>query len=727
MPLQHDLEQLHAAWQCCLERRWRLPLWLQMCASQTANVMQQQLPALLRQLFLSRPSHNVELCWLGADTTHYSDCVATLDAHWQCTQLQGQARQRVLGRECDVLIVDTSAGIDWDLVAASCGTLKAGGLWLLITTTDFQRQPNPLAKKVLSWPTDAQHHIGFFQSFLYQQLQQCPLWQWTVTAEQHRVIANQAWQDWQQSPIQLPTQAALAPLPLQQSLKLQPCHQDQHAAIAAIIRVVTGHRRRPLVLTAHRGRGKSASLGMAAALLQQAGKQHILVTAPNPAAAEVVLTTAQAALGDIKSSLRFVPVDVLLAEHPPCDLLFVDEAAAIPTPQLQQLTEHYSRLVFATTEHGYEGTGRGFQLRFQGYLERHTPGWRHVHLQQPIRFGSSDPLEQLSFQCFLLTPTVNGTGSELNQSLARTRWLHAAHLLATPKILHTVFSLLALAHYQTSVRDLWALLDDPSLKVAVTTVDDTVVAVALVSQEGQFPTSLASDISRGQRRVQGHLLAQSLAYHLLQPRLAEHSWWRVQRIVVQPTLQQQGLGGQLLQWLIAEAAKSDAGIGTSFGASAPLVNFWQQHSFKAVRLSTQPDQASAEYPVLMLHPASFFPATALAQQQQEFGVQLFHQLPYLTKLAPELVWQWVVPQSAKLTPAQHTRLVSFAAGDRPLHEVDLLLPVWLANAWPLLEQPIALELACWLWLTTIRPAEHPAMPKHLPQLRCAIQMTCIKS
>lgn len=44
--------------------------------------------------------------------------------------------------------------------------------------------------------------------------------------------------------------------------------------------------------------------------------------------------------------------------------LIVDEAAAIPGPLLRQLVTRFPRTLLTTTVQGYEGTGRGFLLKF---------------------------------------------------------------------------------------------------------------------------------------------------------------------------------------------------------------------------------------------------------------------------------------------------------------------------------------------------------------------------
>ena len=147
----------------------------------------------------------------------------------------------------------------------------------------------------------------------------------------------------------------------------------QLQAVLAVRRVAQGHRRRPFVLTADRGRGKSASLGIAAASLIKEGAEQIIVTAPSMAAADVIFRHAADRLGVAiekagvirwrNSLLMFKAPDELANQQEPCDLLLVDEAAAIPAPLLKRLLNAYARIVFSSTIHGYEGTGRGFSVR----------------------------------------------------------------------------------------------------------------------------------------------------------------------------------------------------------------------------------------------------------------------------------------------------------------------------------------------------------------------------
>jgi len=564
-----DLYQIIRQQQNAYQKRgWRLPVWLAGSEAYT----QQQLSAL-------KPAGTSY--WLG----HAPPAGFTL--------LSAKQKQQWLGTECDLLVVDARDAVDWDLVAASSGCLKAGGLWLFVTNEPglWRQQPNPAAKRVLPYPLDAAVYTGLFKQFWLEQLQDA---QWLQLIEGLPAVIPVLPEAITTAQAELPYRTA-----------------EQHQAVAAIHKVVTGHRRRPLVLTAHRGRGKSGALGLAAAQLAQQGKTDILLTGPSPVAVQTALLIAAGLLNQsyqqgqnqlLNGAIRFVPVDVLLAEKQQNTVILADEAAAIPTPQLQQLTDLYSRLVFATTEHGYEGTGRGFQLRFQSYLQQHCPGFQKLHLHQPIRYQANDPLEQLIFRGFLLEQTDSVITAPLQPKISS---YPIKDLLLQPQKLQQIFSLLSLAHYQTDVMDLWALLDNPILKLYTLEQDQRVLACALISFEGELDAELTVAVAHGKRRVQGHLLAQSLAFHCLQPELATQKMARIQRIVVNPSLQMQGLGSQLLNFVLQDLQSQQYLVGTSFGATLALAKFWQKAGFYPVKLSHQHEQASNEASVLMLHGEQF--------------------------------------------------------------------------------------------------------------------------
>ncbi|RVT42578.1 tRNA(Met) cytidine acetyltransferase [Rheinheimera sediminis] len=649
------LQVIHQQRHAYQERGWRLPIWL---AGSEAYTKQQ----------LSTLEPEAVSYWLGQQ------------APAGFTLMSAKQKQQWLGTECDLLVVDARQAVDWDLVAASSGCLKAGGLWLFVTNEPdlWRQQANPAAKRVLPYPLDAAVYTGLFKQFWLEQLSEQ---RWVKLIEGNSAVIPLLPEIIRSTQAELPYRTA-----------------EQQQAVAAIHKVVTGHRRRPLVLTAHRGRGKSSALGIAAAQLAQQGKTDILLTGPSPVAVQTAFFIAAALLNQpyqsgqnqlLNGTIRFVPVDVLLSEKQQNTVILLDEAAAIPTPQLQQLTDLYSRLVFATTEHGYEGTGRGFQLRFQSYLRQHCPGFQKLHLHQPIRYQANDPLEQLIFRGFLLEHT-DIVFTEIQQPQVTS--YPVKDLLLQPQKLQQIFSLLSLAHYQTDVMDLWALLDNPALKLYTLEQDQQVIACALISFEGELDAELAIAVSHGKRRVQGHLLAQSLAFHCLQPQLAQQKMARIQRIVVHPLVQSQGIGSQLLSFVLQDLLDQQYLIGTSFGATLALAKFWQKAGFSPVKLSHQNEQASNEASVLMLYGDQFKPL------QQQFSKQLYWQLADKQgALDPALALLWAQPPSTTLTAEQKTELELFQAGLRPFDLIETHLLCWFNLFSDKVEYPTALLLVQRLW------------------------------
>ena len=657
------LQQLDQLLQQAAQHRVRLPVWLQ---GEPAALL-----AFTKQLLAHFAPHTC--WWLGSNTPE------------QCTPLQQAKAHQLLGTECDWLIINACNGFNGDQIAAASGALKAGGLWLLLTppTDKWLAQPNPDHQPLLSYPLTPQAGAQSFTTFWLKTLQQANLLRAQLTADDDIQILQQ--------PI-FPPRAVIA------SCNPPFKTAEQETAVAAIEKVVTGHRRRPLILTADRGCGKSSALGLAAAQLAKLGKQRIVITAPSQVQASVALAHFASQINQSQqNALRYIAIDQLLAELPAADLVLVDEAAALPASQLQRLVDHYSRLVFASTEHGYEGTGRGFQLRFQPYLAQQCPNWRQLRLTEPIRYQPQDPLEQLIRHSFLLKldlpePEYDDTQAVVLKHYQQLDWL------AEPTKLQQIFALLSFAHYQTQVKDLLMLFENTAIAVYTLEQNNQLLGCMLLSSEGELSPELAEKIYQGKRRVQGHLLAQSLAFHLAEPELASLKLARIMRIAIVPCLQQQGLGSQLLH-LVREKLVTGGYhyLGSSFGATPTLMDFWQRNGFQPIRLGQQLDKASAEPSVLVCKALQGDTAT-VSRLAEHFSQQLYLELSeYPSDLQPALLLQLVKPPQRILSPAEQQQLSLFALGQRPYELVATLLVYWF-NEHRLLLDPLAAAVfiaRCW--------------------------------
>ncbi|MCP4042334.1 MAG: tRNA(Met) cytidine acetyltransferase, partial [Gammaproteobacteria bacterium] len=421
------------------------------------------------------------------------------------TNLEMAAAHQVLGRELDGVVFDVFSGFDPDAFGAVSGAIRGGGLLLLLTPSldEWPAFPDPQHARITVFPYQPIDVTGRFLQRMVGVLRSSPD---VVLIEQGRDAHYQAG-----------GMAPPGPEPGHDAARSGDSSQadeecrtgDQRLAVEAVVGVVTGHRRRPVVLVSDRGRGKSAALGIATARLLRDGGRRIVITGPRLDAVGPVFEHARRLLsGAIASrtslhlgaaSLEFAPPDELVLQPVDADLVLVDEAAAIPSPLLARLLEHYSRIAFATTIHGYEGTGRGFALRFQRVLERETPEWRLLELKTPIRWSPGDPLERLVFRALALdaspAPDELVTGA-LPESCTVER-LDRDRLVEDQATLAELFGLLVLSHYRTTPNDLRNLLDGPNLSVHIMRFHGHVVATALVAEEGGFDKEIAREIWAG--------------------------------------------------------------------------------------------------------------------------------------------------------------------------------------------------------------------------------------
>ncbi len=582
----------------------------------------------------------------------------------------------------------SSSGFDPDAFGALSGTLCAGGLLVVLTPAEWadgQAHPDADYARLAHWPhapaTLSAHYLTRLARGL---LREPGIWRW-------------------------PDEQAM-PCPgrlCESSMPAAACPDDAcmtHDQQEAVHRLTRLRRRRPVVLSADRGRGKSAALGIAAARRLAAGETTLWVTAPRRAAVEPLFERLAAlypqgyrAEGRFNVTLeagecevRFLAPDAVMAalgepgvdRHAP-PTLFVDEAAAIPTPLLARWLDAFPRLAFATTVHGYEGTGRGFQVRFYARLSRRTPDWREIHLREPVRWADGDPLERLTRDMLLLDAVPadgDAAGAALAAAPLHIRWLDREALAHDEHALVALFGLLVQAHYRTTPSDLRQLLDGPGVRLAVAYAGDTCLGVCQVQAEGGFPDHLAERVVLGERRPRGHLLAQSLAAHGGWQTALAARWWRIMRIAVHPAARRCGVGRALVEAVATEARTHDvAHLGVSFGAEAMLIAFWRRLGFISLRLGLTREAASGEHALMMGRALTSSAAALQATWSGDFQYVLPSLLAFELRdldsdVATALLYEGAAPEVYADLGA---RLERFAQGGG---ELALARP-WLCRAW----------------------------------------------
>ncbi|TKA91116.1 tRNA(Met) cytidine acetyltransferase [Guyparkeria sp. SB14A] len=602
------------------------------------------------------------------------------------------------------MIVNSLAGFDPDALGAAAGRVRAGGCLVLLTP--------PLA----DWPTRDDTEMARLVPYPFTASDAGPAYRDRLA----RVLgeAPTSWQVIEHHPLP-PVPTPDIPVPDTPTdhhpTGISGCADcrspDQAEAIERIMAVARGRPRRPLVLRSHRGRGKTSALGLAAARVLEAGLGDVLVTAPRrEAVAPLFDRLAEATgitpdgdgslrVGDCR--LRFVPPDVLLGQqsgqYARARLLLIDEAAALPAAALDGLFSTFGRCVFATTEHGYEGSGRGFTLRFLPRLEASAVSVHHHWLTTPIRWAAGDPLEALIDRLLLLDadPAESLPDRALATSSPPTR-LDPLALAADERRLGEWFGLLVAAHYRTTPRDLRQLLDGPASQLwAIETgsaIDRAVIATAATQDEGGLPDDLAAAVFDGERRLRGHLLPQTLAAHAGWPDWPRLTGRRIQRIAVHPAARRQGSGGELVAAIAATARDEGRDfVGASFGMDDELVAFWAAAGMQVLHLGQHRDHASGSQAVVMAMGLS--PAGEAAVERAAAG--FVDRLPTraagpLRHVEPERLATLLAVTAPRHVPAlthdQHRQLIACA---RHRHHLDAALDTLRAWLTPALTQPAA--------------------------------------
>lgn len=553
-----------------------------------------------------------------------------------------------LGQETDSVVIDVQAGLNANSLGIASGMIRAGGLLILLTPDleEWRTLENPDNKRLLNSPYQIKEAMPYFTQHLIKQ--------WQADSKTPAVWLNEG-EEYKNklSEKNPPPSATFHPKAIQ---TLPTSEQTQ--AILAIDSVAFGHRKRPLVITADRGRGKSSTLGLAAIHCLIEGKTHIVLTASRLDQAKIAFIQATQALSELSKThdiilsvqqtgricftfndqekvFEFVAPDQLIREATQADILLVDEAAHLPTPLLTELLKHHHRMVFATTLHGYEGSGRGFELRFKKVLTQQTPDWKSCHLQEPIRWADQDPLESAINHALFLNaansstkpPTEHFPACTIIDQNVEFQEICIQSLLADTPLFHSLFRLLVQAHYQTSPNDLQLLLSAPNLKIIIAKQEGHLIGVVLCVEEGKIMPKM--------KRVHGHLVPQLLVKHYALSDFFMLSSWRIMRIAVHPHIQREGIGKQLLNYLkhTAQQQKVDY-LSSSFGASEELLPFWFQQGYTPVHVGVKRDKSSGSHNMIVTKALTPMAQQAIANIQRAFQAQFPHilmeSLPYFS-------------------------------------------------------------------------------------------------
>ncbi|KAF6021224.1 NAT10 [Bugula neritina] len=263
-----------------------------------------------------------------------------------------------------------------------------------------------------------------------------------------------------------------------------------------------------VALTAARGRGKSAALGLAVASAVAYGYSNMFVTSPTPENLKTLfefILKGLDSLGYVKHTdydivqstneefnKAIVRVNIYRDHrqtiqyiHPTdahklgqAELVVIDEAAAIPLPLVKSLMGPH--LVFmASTINGYEGTGRSLSLKLIKQLREQATTTSsgcpplELTLKEPIRYAEGDLVEAWLNQllCLDATEVENINCGDPLPERCDLYYVNRDALFSFHKtseeFLQKIMSLYVSSHYKNTPNDLQMLSDSPSHHIFV--------------------------------------------------------------------------------------------------------------------------------------------------------------------------------------------------------------------------------------------------------------------
>lgn len=389
---------------------------------------------------------------------------------------------------------------------------------------------------------------------------------------------------------------------------------DQAKAVLKFIECISEKTLRSTVsLTAARGRGKSAALGLAIAGAVTFGYSNIYISSPSPENLNTLFefvfkgfdalgyqehldyglvqstnpefnkaTVRVNVFRDHRQTIQYIhPTDTHKLNQ--AELLVIDEAAAIPLPYVKAMLGPY--LIFlASTINGYEGTGRSLSLKLLQQLRTQAVGsnshngknekeqqekiliGRQLHeltLDESIRYKPYDSVEQ--WLCDLLclnatthAPILSGCPPpDMCQLYYINRDTLFSYHKASELFLQRIVSLYVASHYKNTPNDLQMMSDAPAhhLFCLLGPVDSNrktlpeILVVLQICLEGEVSKTSIKEGLTRGRRAAGDLIPWTIAQQYQDEDFPVLAGARIVRIATHPDYHGMGYGSRALQLL----------------------------------------------------------------------------------------------------------------------------------------------------------------------------------
>ncbi len=591
----------------------------------------------------------------------------------------------LLGTNWDGMIIDLHEGISPNDLGKVVGTVKGNGviIFLMPHLNEFEHMFTRFHKLVLVPPYTKEHVRHVFNRWFIKKLMEHD---GIFIVEDGKVLKeSRPKKKREEKPIkvEIPPDAEK---PMKRIYKL--CvTQDQINVAHKLKQFVDDERTKAFVLTSHRGRGKSSVIGLFLAYLVASCRTDIVVTSPERINVKELFRFMEIGLKKfgikikvwdkiankedilIKrtgSRIRYFPSYKI--EKVKADIIVVDEAAAIPANILFAALDRAKKTIYSTTQHGYEGAGRTFNIRFLKSLEDQSVEKMEYEMVEPIRYGEQDPIEKWLFDVLLLDAEPSDMPESLNIREFSYKKYDIERLVFTQESkLREIFGIFITAHYRNNPNDFGMICDAPHHEIRTLECEGRVVCAVQLAKEGGLEKE-SHDMYYG-HSPSGHLIPDRMIKHYREVNFGKMEGLRIVRIAVHPALMRRGIGSKMLDEIGKEAKKAGySWAGASFGATPELLKFWMKNNFVPVHMAPAPNPSTGEYSTIVVKPMKKDAKRLFEHAYEEFVVKLVDSLvePY-NEVDPRIVLSIMERYRGKsrkeideMTSTQWKRLVAYA-------------------------------------------------------------------